>query len=110
MIRSSARRWSSNAMPYCIPEHPPPLTKMRRARPGLSSLESNSLRRDWATGVSETRACSITFGMLPALSGQLFPIYRASTWPRGDRLPPTQLESFLLALALGRRGAGDDLG
>src|SRR5712692_4463118 len=28
---SSWRRWSSKAMPYCIPEQPPPLTKMRRA-------------------------------------------------------------------------------
>src|SRR5579864_1302037 len=65
MTTSSARRWSSKAMPYCIPEQPPPLTKMRRASWGLSSLASSSLRRDWASGVSETTACSITDKMLP---------------------------------------------
>src|SRR2546429_3806131 len=132
MIRSSARRWSSNAMPYCIPEHPPPLTKMRRPRLGFSSVASNSLRRDWASGVSETSACSITNRdattrsalHLPAcrggrrrsrrgvgLSPPRLPGRSAAKPPGGGlALPPTQLESLPFALGIGGRRAGDDLG
>src|SRR5712691_6112428 len=52
-------------MPYCIPEQPPPLTKIRSASCGLPSFERSSLRRVCASEVSETTACSITFWMLP---------------------------------------------
>src|SRR5256885_7980623 len=124
MIRSSGRRWAANAMPYCIPEHPPPLTKMRRPRLGFSSLASNSLRRDWASGVSETRACSITAKMLPrvlaftsplagwrfGLSPPRLPGRSAAKPPGGGlALPPTQLESLPFALGIGGCRAGDDL-
>src|SRR5438034_641672 len=67
---SSARRLSSKAMPYCMPEQPPPLTKMRRASWGLPSFSRRSLRRAWASEVSETTACSITVGSLPAKFGR----------------------------------------
>src|ERR1051325_2366245 len=110
MIRSSARRWSSKAMPYCMPEHPPPLTKMRRARPGFSSWASNSLSRDCASGVSETRACSITVEMLPRASSAPCPPYTGAS-ARGARapLPPSELDPFrCLGLGGGRR-TGDDL-
>src|SRR5712691_3054530 len=65
MVMSSGRRMSSKAMPYCMPEQPPPLTKMRSASWGLPSLANSSLRRAWASEVSETTACSITTWMLP---------------------------------------------
>src|SRR6266851_2531052 len=65
MVMSSGRRMSSKAMPYCMPEQPPPLTKIRSASCGFPSLERSSLRRVWASEVSETTACSITFWMLP---------------------------------------------
>src|SRR5438445_9914479 len=65
MVMSWGRRMSSKAMPYCMPEQPPPLTNMRSASWGLPSLERSSLRRIWASEVSETTACSITFWMLP---------------------------------------------
>src|SRR6266566_3140007 len=64
MVMSSARRMSSKAMPYCMPEQPPPLTKTRSANWGLPSLARSSLRRVRASEVSETTACSITFSML----------------------------------------------
>src|ERR1700716_2679585 len=66
IVTSSGRRMSSKAMPYCMPEQPPPLTKMRSASWGLPSLSRSSLRRVEATGVSETTACSITGRSLPA--------------------------------------------
>src|SRR6266550_968135 len=115
MIRSSARRWSSNAMPYCIPEHPPPLTKMRRPRLGFSSLASNSLRRDWASGVSETRACSITKRDATTRSAHHLPACRGgrrrSPPGGGLALPPAELESLpFAALGFGGCRAGDDLG
>src|SRR2546426_12144315 len=97
-------------MPYCIPEHPPPLTKMRRARLGFSSLASNSLRRDWASGVSETRACSITLRCYHGIQ-KLLPIHGEVAAKPPEGLPPTQLEAaLLLALSLYGRRARDDLG
>src|SRR5438309_2711157 len=101
-ITSSARRWSSKAMPYCMPEHPPPLTKMRRASPGVGSLASSSLRRDWASGVSETTACSITLGMLPRG-------FTAAPHSLGRCLPAAQLEPFLFLGLPGARASGDHL-
>src|SRR5712691_5225147 len=90
ITRSSGRRMSSKAMPYCIPEQPPPLTKTRSASCGLPSLASSSLRRAWASEVSETTACSITTGILP------------------EGLAAAQLESALLGfLLLGGGRAGD---
>src|ERR1700704_6516520 len=66
MTMSSGRRLSSKAIPYCMPEQPPPLTKIRSASCGLPSLASSSFKRDWASAVSETTAsCSITPWMLP---------------------------------------------
>src|SRR5260370_41109018 len=38
---------------------------MRSASCGFPSVERSSLRRVWASEVSETTACSITFWMLP---------------------------------------------
>src|SRR2546421_9445474 len=95
-------------MPYCIPEQPPPLTKTRRASCGLSSLASSSLRRVWASVVSETTACSITDEMLPR--GSAFtshPVGRSAAKPPGGEAqqpsPSTELEPLLF---LGLAGAG----
>src|SRR6266567_3138668 len=96
---SSGRRLSSKAMPYCIPEQPPPLTKTRSASWGLPSLASSSLRRVWASGVRETTACSITEKMVPAPAAELEP-----------PLTLPELEAALGLLVLARGGAGDDLG
>src|SRR5581483_11863606 len=94
ITRSSALRLSSKAMPYCMPEQPPPLTKIRSASWGLPSFESSSWSLDWASEVSETTACSITEKMVPA---------------RG--LAPADLEAAALGLfVLARRRPGDDLG
>src|SRR5581483_12513969 len=93
ITRSSARRLSSKAMPYCMPEQPPPLTKIRSASWGLPSFERSSLSLDWASEVSETTACSITEKMVPA---------------RG--LAPADLEAAAPGLlVLARRRARDDL-
>src|SRR5579859_2579655 len=74
ITRSSARRLSSKAMPYCMPEQPPPLTKMRSASWGLPSFSSRSLRRVWASGVSETTACSITQRVYQPYGPELLPL------------------------------------
>src|SRR6202035_4473639 len=119
MTRSLGRRLSSNAMPYCIPEQPPPLTKMRSASCGLPSLARSSLRWDCASGVSETTCCcSITLGILPPD----LPSPAGGGWrevPGGGRSElspawssaPSELEASLGFLLLGRgRGPGDELG
>src|SRR6266849_5001107 len=113
MVTSSGRRMSSKAIPYCMPEQPPPLTKMRSASWGFPSLARSSLRRTWASGVSETAACSITFWMLPRSQftsppcGEVGAQRRAG---RSGRSAPAYLEPLLgLFLPLGAGRACDQL-
>src|SRR5437763_2170273 len=100
-ISSPGRTLSSKAMPYCMPEQPPPLTKTRSASWGLPSFSSSSLSLTWASEVSETTACSITVEMVPAVAADL----------GGSALLPADLEAALGGLlVLARRRAGDQLG